>query len=282
MAVPDPRDRFARLARLPDAEIDLAEAALWIAAEAYSGLDIGAYLGRLAAMAGSLEADVAAAGTLRGRVERLNRGLFVEHGLSGNREDYYDPRNSFLNEVLDRRLGIPISLSVVFVDVARRLGLDASGISFPGHFLVVVAGAGTGVGEVDVVVDAFSGAILSHDQCEERFRSVMGASTPFGPEVLRPAANKEILVRMLSNLKQTYVGRRELESALGCCDRILLLAPDSALELRDRGLLYRELDCFGAAVADLERFLALAPEHESARKMEAALVSLRKRARQVH
>jgi regulator of sirC expression with transglutaminase-like and TPR domain len=231
--VKSPRDEFARAAGAAADEIDLAAAALWIAAEEVPGLDVPAYLARLEALAGALAPAWPADAALALRVACLNRFLFEEQGFRGNTADYYDPRNSYLNEVIDRKLGIPITLSIVYIAVARHLGLDARGISFPGHFLVKCLGA-----EGYVVVDAFAGAALSRSECQERLGAVAGREVALDPALhLRAATGSEVLVRTLSNLKQIYLARGDLAGTLSCVDRILLLTPDDPLERRDRDAL---------------------------------------------
>lgn len=244
------RDEFTRLIALPDREIPLAEAALWIAAEAHPNLDVAHYLAVLEALAERVDAAVAPAATQSERIARLNHALFVNESFSGGEEDYDDPRNSFLDSVLDRHTGLPITLSVVYVEVARRVGLRAEGVGFPGHFLAKVeseAGA--------VVVDSFHGRVLSLDDCKDRLEGLAGGGMEFSPRMLAASSHLSILRRILTNLKHLYVRRGEAENALACCDRLLLIAPDDPIEWRDRGLVYRELECFRAALSDLEHYL---------------------------
>jgi regulator of sirC expression with transglutaminase-like and TPR domain len=228
--VSSPREAFARIAARPDPEIDLAEAALWIAAEEYPDLVVADELDRLDALGAAAAARVAREERLAPRVEALNHFLFTEQGFRGNRDDYYDPRNSYLNEVLERRLGIPISLSLVYLAVAGRAGIEASGISFPGHFLLKCSGS-----EGELVVDAFAGATLGIAECQRRLSAAAGRPIPLDPALhLRAASPREILVRVLTNLKQIFVGRADFGSALSCSDRILLLVPDAPREHKER------------------------------------------------
>jgi regulator of sirC expression with transglutaminase-like and TPR domain len=273
---PDPRARFAELAKLPDQQIDLATAALLIAAEAYPQLDIDTYLGRLDSLAQEGRSRLDAARTDEERVAALTRFLCVEKGFAGNQEDYYDRRNSFLNEVLDRRTGIPITLALVYTEVGRRLGLEIHGVGFPGHFLVKVES------RPEIIVDPFFGTVLTESQCHQRLQEVRGKEAAFDRRYLRAATSREILVRMLNNLKHIHLDAKELEQALSCCERILLLTPDNAFELRDRGLLYLQLECYGAAGADLERFLQLAPDNEHADTIRQTLVEIRRHNVQIH
>ncbi|MBI4518283.1 MAG: tetratricopeptide repeat protein [Deltaproteobacteria bacterium] len=272
----NPRERFAELARKPEEDIDLAEAALVIAAEAYPDLDIAAYLRRLDALADEARRFVTPARSDPERIERLNHFLFVEKRFVGNRRRYYDRRNSFLNEVLDRHTGIPITLALVYIEVARRLGLPVHGVGFPGHFLAKY------VGDQEIIIDAFHGQVLTERDCAERLQSVLGPDAPFDRSYLQPAGAREILVRMLRNLKQVYINAEEFEAALSCSDRILLLLPEAAEDLRDRGLIYQRLECYGAALADLERFLRLAPDHETAEAIREDLFTVRRQAAQIH
>ena len=273
----NPRDAFAEGLRTPDDRIDLARSALLIAAEEYPALDVARYLARLDELAGEVAPRLSGARSASERVAVLNRFLFAEHKFAGNRKHYEDPRNSFLNEVLDRGEGIPITLSLVYLEVARRAGVEADGIGFPGHFLVKH-------GRQDgIVVDPFFGTVLTREECQSRLAAVLGAGARLEPaRHLRAATPREILVRLLGNLKVIYVRTADFGRALACCERILLVAPDSPLELRDRGLVYERLECFGAAMSDLERFLALAPDDESAAAVRDRLASLRPRLRQLH
>jgi len=273
----NPRDAFAEVLRGPDERIDLARSALLIAAEEYPALDIPRYLARLDELAGEVAPRLGKARTAAERVAVLNRFLFAERGFAGNREHYEDPRNSFLNEVLDRCAGIPITLSLVYMEVARRAGVEVDGVGFPGHFLVKHGK------ENLIIVDAFFGAVLTREECQVRLAAVLGAAAQLRPELhLRKASAREILVRLLGNLKVLYVRSADFGRALACCERILLVAPGAPHELRDRGLVYEKLECFGAAAADLERFLELAPDDESAGAVRERLASLRPRLRQLH
>jgi regulator of sirC expression with transglutaminase-like and TPR domain len=266
----NPRARFAAAVQADDTAIDLAEVALLIAAEAYPELDLGRYRATLDALGDGARAHVGAADSDPGRVRALIHYLAREQRFVGNQDDYYDRRNSFLNEVLDRRTGIPITLAVVYIEVGRRAGLAVDGIGFPGHFLTKLRG------EAEIVFDPFFGQVLSEEQCARRLQAVMGQETSFDRSYLRSATTREILVRMLRNLKQIYLQAREYEPALACSERILLVQPELPQELRDRGLLYQQLECFSAAQADLERFLALAPNDDSAEVVREKLIEIRR------
>ncbi len=270
------RARFEEIAAGPDAALDLGEAALWLAAEAYPGLDVPAALSQLDTLALPLRAAVSRAVSLREKVELVNSELFERQGFRGIRDDYYDPRNSFLNEVLERRTGIPIALCVIYVEVARRAGLDARGISFPGHFLAKVVST-----DEEIIVDAFEARTVAREECERRLRTIFGPQAVLTDEMLRAATHREILLRMLANLKSIYMSRNEYEAAVACCDRSLLLA-ESAIEYRDRGLLYQQLECTRAALLDLTRYLSLAPDHEGAEAIRKLVGVLRERVPPLH
>jgi regulator of sirC expression with transglutaminase-like and TPR domain len=266
------RQRLTRILSAGPTDLDLAEAALVIAAEEYEDLDVSAYLGRLDALAAHAAPRLAGCRSDAGRATAINRFLFAEEGFRGNRENYYDPRNSYLNDVLDRRLGIPISLSLVYIALARRLDCDVRGVGFPGHFLVKWVGAR------ELIVDPFAGAVLSQADCRDRLTAVLGEGASLDPAIhLRAATPLEILVRLLGNLKQIFATARDWPRALACCDRILLLAPHAPLELRDRAAVYEQLGWTAAALHDLETLLELVPEGEAASALRARCDALRAR-----
>ncbi len=270
------RQRFATFAARDDDQMELARGALLIAAESCPAIDIDACFESLDLLAAEARPIVAAGETALERVARLNAFLFDEKGFVGNRSDYYDPRNSFLNEVLERRTGIPITLSVVWLEVARRLGLRACGIGFPGHFLVKALDDG------EVLVDPFHGSIATREDCEQLLREALGERASLAPEHLAPVGTRQILARILANLKGIYTEREDWEAALACADRTLLLLPDALVELRDRGLIYARLECFRPALADLERFVELVGESRTSDELADALETLRERVQQIH
>lgn len=249
----EPQDRFGRIVAGPDASVDLAEASLVIASGEYPGLDIPRYLERLDEMGREVRGRLS-----RGPgapIECLSAYLFEEEGFRGNQDDYYDSRNSFLNDVIDRRTGIPITLSVVYMEVARRAGLEVFGVGLPGHFLVRAEGRGG-----TVLVDPFhGGAILSAEDCQKRLDRVFDGRLRLEPGMLAPCAHKGILARMLRNLKVIYVKADDYHRGLRTMDLLLALDPGSAEDRRDRGLLHAAFDCYSLAAADLEAYLALAP-----------------------
>ncbi|MBP1683887.1 MAG: hypothetical protein H6Q33_30 [Deltaproteobacteria bacterium] len=266
------RERFVRMVSGPDGSIDVAEGALLVAQEEYPDIEIDQYLRRLDELADAASPSVRAGTSANEQVARLNRFLFVEQGFMGNNDDYYDPRNSYLNQVLDRRTGIPISLGVVYSEVAQRLGLPVYGVSFPGHFLAKY------LGDPEIIIDPYFGTVINEKECAQRLRGIYGAKARFDRRLLHPASPREILVRLLSNLKQVYVDDSDFVRALHCVDRILLLSPNEPRELRDRGILYQRLECYAAALRDFERYLQLAPDDDAASVIRETLPDLHRQA----
>jgi regulator of sirC expression with transglutaminase-like and TPR domain len=264
---------FARLVGRPESAIDLAEAALLIAKEEYPGLEVAQYLSRLDAMAAEVRARVGSLEDPHRLIAGLNGYLFRELGFHGNTENYYDPRNSFLNDVLERRTGIPITLSTVYMEIGRRLGMRLHGVGMPGHFLVMYTGPGE-----EIVIDPFhAGMILSHADCQRILDRIYDGKLAFEPRLLAILGTRQILARMLNNLKAIYFKAQEYARALSVVDRLLILDPRAATEIRDRGLLSCQLKRFPEAMADLERYLGLAPEAEDAEVIRAHLRSIRER-----
>jgi regulator of sirC expression with transglutaminase-like and TPR domain len=264
---------FARLVSRPEESIDLAEAALLIAKEEYPELDVAGYLGRLVSMAAEVQAQVNSVVDPGRMIAALNTYLFQAQGFRGNSDDYYDPRNSFLNDVLDRRIGIPITLSIVYLAVGGRLGLHLHGVGMPGHFLVkYTAPAG------ETVIDPFNGgAVVTPADCQRLLDRIYGGKLRFEPRFLTTLGTRRILARMLSNLKVIYFNNHAYAKALSVVDRLLILDPKAASEIRDRGLLSSQLKRFTEATADLERYLRLAPEAEDADVIRDHLRSMRER-----
>jgi len=267
--------RFRQIVCGPDEEINLAEAALLIASEEYRDLDIAAYLARLDVMAATLRrrlrADISPADT----IVALNRFLFDEHGFSGNAADYYDPRNSFLNEVLDRKRGIPLTLALVYMEIGRRIGLPVQGVSFPAHFLVKCP-----LREGTVVLDPYANGIsLSLDDLKQRIRSLHDGAEPSKSVItgmLAAASNKEILVRMLRNLKGIYSNQKQWGKALAATDCIISVMPDLAGEYRDRGMIYLSLECFRAALFDLQAYIKMLPAAADADTVRQKVIELQR------
>ncbi len=241
---------------------DMALGALAIATVEYPRLEPQAWLARLEAIGDQALASVARAagaeGPVDARVEAVNQCLYADLGFHGNRERYSDVRNSCLNQVLERRTGIPITLAVVYIEAARRAGLRAEGINFPGHFLVRVWDAATGDAEHGLVVDPFDGgAVLTEQDCQALLARQEDGDVPFRPEFLARASRRQIFLRMLMNLKRLYVQHRSFAHARVVTDALLALSPSSLQELRDRGLLSYHLHDYAPALRDLEEYLKL-------------------------
>jgi regulator of sirC expression with transglutaminase-like and TPR domain len=252
----DAREAFAELMQLDEREIDLARAALLFAAVEYPDLHVDAYLRRLEEMASELRPRVSPEESAGRVVAVVDEYLFGEQGFSGNELDYYDPRNSYVNDVLDRRLGIPISLSLVYMEVARRVGFPLEGVGMPGHFLLRYPDP-----VHPLLIDAFNrGAIVTEEQCRVRLRGLYGDALPLTAEMLRPVGTRAILFRMLANLKGVYAQRQDIARAVRTVDLMLLVEPGAVGEYRDRGLLRYRAGHFKAAREDLERYLELSPD----------------------
>ncbi len=256
-------DRFQALAGRPESQLGLAEGAFVLAAEARPEIDIDRGLADVAELVERIRPLVDSANGPTGAVTALNHSFFDLERFRGNREQYDDPRNSDLDEVLSRRRGLPITLSVLYVEVARQLGLEAYGVGFPGHFLAKIVGVSDSA-EGQIIVDPFFAQVLRREDCADRLRAAVGENVTDSRPWLRPATALEIYVRMLNNLKILYLRNGEGLSALGCFDRILVLSPQSAFEYRDRGFLLEQLDCVRAAIEDYSQFIELAPDKEDA------------------
>jgi regulator of sirC expression with transglutaminase-like and TPR domain len=271
---PSSRQRFAAILAQPEESLDLAEAALLIACEEYPALDLSRYLRHLDLMGDSLAARLPASPDAQAVAGVVNQYLFREQGFHGNTDAYYDPRNSFLNEVLDRRTGIPITLSAVYMEVARRAGVPAFGVGLPGHFVVRLQGV-----DREILVDPFhGGTTLTERDCQDRLDRIFGGRVKMEPRMLEAVSPRQILERMLRNLKAIYAKEQDHARALGVLELLLCLGPGNLDDLRDRGLAYAALECYGLAVRDLEAYLALAGEARRTPELLRVLETLRLRA----
>ncbi len=245
------REQFAACVTTQDAEVDLASAALWLAAEEYPDLDPQIYLGRLESLADRVRNAWGRRTGAYAAHDAMRSVLVEEQSFGGNAHDYYDPRNSFLNEVLDRRVGIPISLSVLWIEVAKRAGIPIEGVNLPGHFVIRLLN-----GRDSLLVDPFcEGMLLTAAECEERLRQTQGEGSRLAPEDLVAVGPKQILVRMLNNLRLIYLELEDYGRALAVVDRLALIVGDTPRMRRDRGLLFARLQIYGKAWADLAAYL---------------------------
>jgi regulator of sirC expression with transglutaminase-like and TPR domain len=236
----------------PVDEPDVFDVAMRIAQVEYPDLEIDRYRRSLDEFAREGRASLKARG--RRGVEQFNAFFFDTLGFHGNADDYYDPRNSYLSDVIERRTGIPITLAAVYCEVGRRVGLQAHGVGFPGHFLAkcVIAGG-------EVLVDCFNARTVSREDCQELLNSFNPGSPPLSDGMLEIAAPRDILSRMLANLRQIHAGRGEFARAVRWIEMDIALRPESPRPYRERGMLYFQMEEFGKAVADLERYVAAVP-----------------------
>lgn len=271
-----PSERFQALATKlrANTSVGLAEAALALAAE-FAHVEPAKALAELDRL-GDAARKKLPDGAPATRLEALLRFLQRDCGYYGNRSEYGDPRNSDLSQVIARRTGIPITLAVVAIEVGARCGVPLQGVPFPAHFLLRTPD------EPPVLADAFHFRLVSDAEATERLRQSFGPEAQLDPVFLSPASTCQTLVRMCSNLKHIHVGKQEWLRAIGLCDRILLLAPELATEHRDRAVLYARLECFGPALADLERYLELEPSAEDAEAVRENIAQLKPLVRSIN
>jgi regulator of sirC expression with transglutaminase-like and TPR domain len=272
-------EAFAAVLKKDDLHIELARACLMIGQDAYPGLDVERYMVEIESLALRLRARLKDSGGVEERVIGLNEFLYDELGYWGNTDDYYDPRNSYLHEVIDRKTGIPITLAILYMEIGRRIGLPLEGISFPGHFLVRLRLRG-GV----LILDPFSGgAPQSEPELRQRLQRVIpeGAAADVSvaelplDQFLEPASKRQILARVLRNLKAIYRELDKPERMLEVLNRMLVLSPEATAELRDRGYLYHRLECWQPALKDLTEYLELEPDAPDIDDVRVRMMELR-------
>jgi regulator of sirC expression with transglutaminase-like and TPR domain len=257
---------------IEDEKIDLIRAALVIARTEYPDLDIEAYAARVEELARRVAALVPEFHPERA-LAALNQVLFEEVKLRGNRDDYYDPRNSFLNDVLERGLGIPITLAIVYMEIARRVGFPLSGVGMPGHFLLKHYGHDGR----ETLIDCFNrGDILSRQDCQSRLDEIYSGEMQLRPEFLHPISRRQILTRMLNNLKTVYLSTRNFRKALLIADLILVIYPRSAEDVKQRALLRYSMGLHGLAAEDLRDYLKMAPNASDADEIRQMSLSIRR------
>jgi regulator of sirC expression with transglutaminase-like and TPR domain len=274
----DPYEDFRQAVNRPEEAIDLARAALAIALGDYPGMDIAAYVAHLDQLSVKVLRRLdSGAGDYRS-IAALNHLLFEQEGYRGDRDHYFDPKNSFLNQVIERKRGIPITLSVLYMEVGWRLGLSLQGVGFPGHFLVKHV-----EGQEEIIIDPFNrGEVRSFASLKRLLQESYGGSIAFHPSLLEAVSKRQILRRMLNNLKATYLRSNDLVKALSVVERLLILEPNSIEDLRDRGVLSLKLECFNQALEDFERYLRLAPEAGDTLAVKEQVIALKKQVRQIH
>lgn len=244
--------QFASVMDVPSEEIDLVRAALLVAATEYPSLNIEYELHSLDALASGIAARIDDEPDPLFKINTLSEYLFDELEFKGAKDDYYDPRNSFLNQVLNRRSGIPISLSLIYIEVGKRLGMPLFGIGLPGHFLV-------GHSDVsDLYVDPYNrGILLTTSECAARLRENGEDSMKWDPKYLSPVTSRDFMARMIRNLKGIYIKQETYDKALIMVDWLIRLQPDASHELRDRGIVYYRMGDLDRAQTDLKSYLGL-------------------------
>jgi regulator of sirC expression with transglutaminase-like and TPR domain len=274
--------RLRVLVDQPAGKAGLAEGALLIAKSNYPELSLSHYLDRLERIAEAIARRLPAGTEVLSAIEQINAHLFGELGFTGNGQDYHNPRNSYLNDVLDQRRGIPITLSVLYMEVARQLGILVEGVSFPGHFLVIHDSP-----RGRLVIDPFhGGATLDYQDLRERLSVVMGEKA-WSDELdvdglLHGADRRTILVRMLRNLKGVYAHHEQWDRSLEWVNLILELEPANPEELRDRGIILEKLDCYRAAAIDYEAYLHARPSAKDRQQIAHRLQRVQGEARRLN
>jgi regulator of sirC expression with transglutaminase-like and TPR domain len=265
-------ESFSQEINKVDEDIDLAKACLYYAKAEYVDLNISEYLNILALMAEEIESQLRSQQRYPLKVVKLiNKYLFEELGYQGNLDDYYNVKNSFLNDVIDRRMGIPITISVIYLEIAKRINFPMVGIGMPGHFLIR-----PDFEDSAIFIDPFNkGEILFPQDCQEKLSQLYQEPIKLESRFLAPVSNRQILARMLTNLKFIYLRTQQLSKALGVIDGILMLFPENPNELRDRGLIYYELNSWYQATQDLECYLSVVPNAEDAPMIRLLLEKIR-------
>ena len=277
LAAVEARGQFAAEVSRPDVVLRLARAALLVGKEEEPrAFEVERCLARLDVMGEEARARIERGA--ESRVEALNRYLFEEQGFAGNVADYYDPRNSMLHRVLERRLGIPITLSIVYIEVGLRAGVRVEAVGLPGHFIVRAYESDDAEG---TLVDPFNRKVTDEEECRQRIGGIYDGAITLGPEHLRATGVRATLARVLGNLKAVYVQAQLFRRALAAVERILLVTPDDIEERRDRGMLLAQLNRMTEAVADTQAYLNLAPDapdadsvREQLKKMQIRLAML--------
>lgn len=268
-------EAFTALVRpeIEDDDIDLLRASLTIARSAYPDLDIRNYTTRVEALASKVRSRLTPEMPVVETIRAMNEVLFQEMRFRGNREDYYDPRNSFLNDVLERRLGIPITLSVLYMEVARRIGLPLVGVGMPGHFLLKVYDPEG----PHILIDPFNqGAMLNEADCERRMHEIYTGEVQFKQEYLLPVSRRQILTRILNNLRHIYMSSRQFRKALTIVDMVLAIHPHSPEDVKQRAMLRFSAGQLAAAVRDFDRYLEISPSASDAEDIRQTALGIRK------
>lgn len=274
----DIRNEFDQLAGLPNEEIDTVGAAFLIARTAYPNLDETGYRRSLAVMSKKLRSRLYPGDHPAEAIEKLNRILFEQEGFDGSRHDYYEPDNSYLNRVMDRKRGIPITLSLIYTEVGRLAGLNLHGVGMPGHFITALQHE-TG----RILIDPFNqGNILSEEKCREMVKDRLSGRSVLKEQWLNPAKPREVIARMLRNLKAIYLHTNNNRKAFEMLHWLLILNPDAHRERVERGMLYEAMGNTDRAVLDFERYLELAPNAADADQIQSRIQKLKSIPTSIH
>jgi len=265
------RQRFREITGRPDPALDLVEASLVIALEDEPGIDIDRYLDRVNAWSDAVRERLEGSRHIERIVDSINKLLFEEEGFHGEDEDYYDPRSALLNETLEKHAGLSISLSILYLEISRRVGMEATGVSLPGRFLVKFSGT---FGQI--VVDPFDGGrVLSTIELQKLLDDVYGGGVRLREHHLRSFTSKEILARELAHLKAAYLARHDLPRAAASIDRLLILDGHDPYELHDRASVAVQLHEYREAIECFERYLALMPHADDVARVREQIAWLR-------
>ncbi len=269
---------FSHAVKCQENEIDLGRAALVIAQMEYPDLEVEPYLKRMDRLATVIKDLVGDEESVFRLLACINIVLFKQEGFQGNRSNYYDPKNSFLNDLIDRKMGIPITLSVLYQEVARRAGLTLHGVGFPGHFLLKHIDH-----EEEIIIDPFNGGEVRSDaELQSLLDEIYPGKAVLKFEFLSPVSKRQILKRMLINLRGIYLHQGDFLRCLSVEERLVILEPNPVREYRDRGLLHLRLKNFPQALEDLETYLRLASDAKDVDEIREQVSSLKKRVTQLH
>jgi regulator of sirC expression with transglutaminase-like and TPR domain len=258
---------------IEDEQIDLLTSALTIAKLEYPDLEVSQYREQVTTLADRVKERASRSTDSLEILGVINEVLYGDEGFRGNVSDYYDPKNSFFNDVLDRKLGIPITLSVLYMEVARRAGVPVFGVGMPGHFLLKFY-------EIDgreLFLDAYnSGRLLSPEDCQEKLTEIYNGQIPLDAKFLTPVGKRQILTRMLNNLRSIYMTNRLLKKALAVIDLILVIYPRSSDDVKQRAMLRYQLGFLHGAADELDEYVKMAPEASDADEMKQTAMAIRR------
>ena len=266
---------FATLVRseIEDERVDILRAALTLSRIHEPALDVERYVHRVDELAARVAAKIDDPDDPVQIIAAMNDVLFREEMFRGNTVDYYSPRNSFLHDVLDRRLGIPITLALVYMEVARRVGFLLFGVGMPGHFLL----KHYDVDGHSILIDAFErGSIITEDDCRQKLDSIYSGQVALQPEFLLPVTRRQMLTRVLNNLRSIYLSQRDFRRAVQVVDLVLVIYPRSPEDMKQRAVLRYNLNDFRGALSDFEEYVKMSPDASDAEEIKQTALSLRR------